>query len=332
MYDTIYIEREVERHARAKAIAARFPEANIVRCDSYAEIFNRKKQDFRLQKANAALMLARKHGRHVLRAPDGYGFGGAHNYYFSTMLNCMYDCRYCFLQGMYRSAHHVVFVNYEDFADAIDEAVSKHAPDEEVWFYSGYDCDSLALEPVVEAAGYFVERLSARSNAVLELRTKSTQVRGLLGREAAPNVVVAFSLTPDEISRNLEHKVPNVRKRIEAMANLQEQGWKIGLRFDPLVYAKNFKEQYRSLFESLFDAVDALLVHSVSVGVFRLPKGFFRNMETLYPDDRFLSLPFELKNGMVSYPLTMENEMVQWCTTALERYVDKDRIYRATVG
>ena len=31
------------------------------------------------------------------------------------MYNCLFDCRYCFLQGMYNSSNFVIFVNYEDF-------------------------------------------------------------------------------------------------------------------------------------------------------------------------------------------------------------------------
>ena len=40
------------------------------------------------------------------------------------MLNCVYDCRYCFLQGMYRSANYVLFVNYDDFRVQIEESIS----------------------------------------------------------------------------------------------------------------------------------------------------------------------------------------------------------------
>ena len=35
------------------------------------------------------------------------------------MLNCIYDCKYCFLQGMFRSANFVIFVNYESFMNEI---------------------------------------------------------------------------------------------------------------------------------------------------------------------------------------------------------------------
>ena len=47
---------------------------------------------------------------------------------------------------MYRSAHYVLFVNYEDFIAGIDAEALKH--DEGTVFYSGYDCDSLAMEPI----------------------------------------------------------------------------------------------------------------------------------------------------------------------------------------
>ena len=37
------------------------------------------------------------------------------------MLNCVYDCSYCFLQGMFNSANYLVFVNYEDYFKEIEK-------------------------------------------------------------------------------------------------------------------------------------------------------------------------------------------------------------------
>ena len=115
MFNTIYIEDSVRSHPRTLDILKRFHGITRVDCERYSEIFNPKAQSFRLQKANPGLILAQKFGNFVLPAPDSYGIGASRNFYFSHMLNCMYDCRYCFLQGMYRSAHYVLFVNYEDF-------------------------------------------------------------------------------------------------------------------------------------------------------------------------------------------------------------------------
>jgi spore photoproduct lyase len=120
VFNIIYIEKQVADHPRTQDICARFPDATRVECDRYGEVFNPNSQDFRLQKRKPSLILAHKHKGRVLEAPGGYGLGSHRNWYFSHMLNCLYDCRYCFLQGMYRSAHYVLHVNYEDFGTDID--------------------------------------------------------------------------------------------------------------------------------------------------------------------------------------------------------------------
>ena len=142
MIPFIYVEKAVRDHPRVAAILARHKRASVIDCERYGEVFNPKSQHFRLQKQRPALILARKHRHFVQPAPAAYGVGGDSNYYFSHMLNCLYDCRYCFLQGMYRSANHVLFVNYEDF---LADMASLLEPGRQTWFFSGYDGDSLAL-------------------------------------------------------------------------------------------------------------------------------------------------------------------------------------------
>jgi spore photoproduct lyase len=323
---TLYIEREIAAHPRVRRICQRFPRATRVRCERYAEVFNPRAQNFRLQKARPALILARKHGRFVLEVPPGYGVGGGRNFYFSHLLNCVYDCRYCFLQGMYRSAHYVLFVNYEDFQEAIEKEVARSAT-ETTWFFSGYDCDSLALEPVTGFAAHFLALFERHPHAWLELRTKSTQTRSLLHREPIANCVVAFSFTPEPMSRALEHKVPSLVRRLETMQRLQRSGWTLGLRFDPLVYAVDYQAQYRALYADVFAAVDVRRLHSVSLGSFRLPRGFFRTIERLYPDEPLFAGPLEERSGTVGYRSALECEMLGFCREELRPYVPEERVF-----
>ena len=63
------------------------------------------------------------------------------------MYNCLYDCDYCFLQGLYSSANYVLFVNYEDFFEHISHTIEKNKNDSQM-FFSGYDCDSLAFDKI----------------------------------------------------------------------------------------------------------------------------------------------------------------------------------------
>lgn len=326
MISTIYVEEPIAEHPRTRALLARFAGATIVPCERYTAVFNRKAQNFRLQKQRPSLILAYKFDSHVLQAPPDYGVGDGEGYYFSHMLNCLYDCRYCFLQGMYRSAHYVLFVNYEDFSQAI-EARIEQAAGRPIWFFSGYDCDSLALEPITRFTEYFLPLFARYSNAWLELRTKSTQVRSLLHRTPIPNCVVAFSFTPQEMTQVLEHKVPSLQRRLSSMAHLAAEGWLVGVRFDPLIYHPEYRSQYRRLFEQVFAVLSVDSIHSVSIGPFRLPKDFFRTMVRLYPQEPLFAGALEEHDGVVGYHRELEAELLEFCQEELARFVPRERVF-----
>jgi len=325
----IYIENDIRDHSRTHSICQRFPKATIVYCEHYGEIFNRKAQNFRLQKQNPALILAKKHKNHVLPAPPGYGIGGRKNFYFSHMLNCIYDCRYCFLQGMYRSANYVIFINYDDFEQEIIQTAKLH-PDEDVWFFSGYDCDSLAYDPITRFVESFLTVFRNTPNANLELRTKSTQIRSLIAQEPLANCVVAFSFSPEEYSNSLEHGVPSVEKRIDAMEKLHDSGWKLGLRFDPVIYQPNYQELYNRLFSQIFSRIPATGVHSVSLGAYRIPKVFHQNIANLYPDDKLFAVHVEEHQGMMYYARESENNMLDYCRDELMKHIPESIFFSCT--
>lgn len=330
MIDTLYIEQAIATHHRVREIGSRFPNANQVMCERYGAVFNRKSQNFRLQKKNPSLILAHKFDNHVLETPEGYGIGGRNNYYFSHMLNCIYDCRYCFLQGMYRSAHYVLFVNYDDFFSAMDAKLVAH-DGEDVWFFSGYDCDSLALDPLTGFAEHLLSYLETRPHAMVELRTKSTQIRALLGQAPLSNVIVAFSLTPEPAAVALEHKTPSVAKRINAMTQLAQNGWRLGLRFDPLLDDVRFEDHYQALFRDIFDRIDPACIHSITIGPFRMPAPFFSNVVRLYPDEPLLAGSFAHREGLITYPQEREAAMLAFCLDALRAHVSGDKIFSCAV-
>lgn len=327
MIGALYYEQAVAEHPLTLRLRQRFKDRPQIAIERYGEVFNRTAQNFRLQKQRPALILARKHQHFVLPTPAGYGIGAERNVYMAHMLNCVYDCRYCFLQGMYRSAHYVLFVNYDDFRQAMAEELDRAAPDETTCFFSGYDCDSLALEPV---SGYVADLLpffEQNPQAWLELRTKSTQIRTLMSRRPRPNVIVAYSLSPVAIAAALEHKTPGTARRIEALAALAEHGWPIGLRFDPLILVDDFERHYRELFAAVFERIDPENVHSVTLGPFRLPRDFFRTVQRLYPDEPLFALALEERDGLVSYPLSQEQAMHDFCREELRRYLPDDRLF-----
>lgn len=321
----IYIESEVRHHPRSQQIIDKFPQATLVECQRYGEVFNRRSQNFRLQKKKPALILARKYQNHVMPAPSSYGFDSDRNYYFSHMLNCIYDCRYCFLQGMYRSANYVVFVNYEDFVLEIDRVQSESS--ESSWFFSGYDGDSLAWEPVTGFTQFMIDQFRDWPSSYLELRTKGTQVRSLLSRPPLDNVIVAMSLSPQEIIDWLEHKTPSLQKRLNSLNQCQQHGWPIGLRIDPVIFCVDYQSFYREFFRQIFTTLDATRIHSVTLGSFRLPNEYFNKLKQLYPEEPLLASAFEKNNNVVSYPRTSLDDMKKFCVNQLKQYVSAELIY-----
>ena len=329
MVDILYIEKNLLNHTLVQKIIANFSKAEQVEIEKYTEVFNVRSQNFRAQKRKPALILANKVGQKIIPTPAEYETGGDENFYFSHMLNCIYDCRYCFLQGMYRSANYLLFVNYDEFA----EELRQHVQSSRVanpWYFSGYDCDSLALEPVTGFAEYFLEVFAEplMAKATLELRTKSTQIRSLLHRTAMQNVVVAFSLNPDDVISAVEQGTPNLLKRLAAIKQLQNAGWRVGLRFDPVVWHDNFEQCYARFFDTVFQTINAEQIDSVTLGGVRLPKDFHKIISKLYPEHWLFKAGMSLnEDNMVTYTEKVSEQLLGFCEQQIRKFVSTEVIF-----
>ena len=209
---------------------------------------------------------------------------------------------------MYRSANYVLFVNYEDFETEILETARAKGT-EPAYFFSGYDSDSLALDSVAGFTEYFLPLFERVPNGILELRTKSVAIRPLLNRAPLDNVVVAFSLSPAVFAQAFDEKAPSIQRRLEAIEKLAKHGWKIGLRFDPLLYASDWSEQYTQLLDQIFRMNVHTQIHSVSTGPLRFPKQMHKRISNLYPESLLFASRLEQNEGVVAYPRELETEM-----------------------
>ena len=319
MINQIYIEKEIENHPRVHGILKKFKGKPPIYIDKYSSIFNRKNQNFRIQKKYPSLILAQKKAGYVLKAPEDFGIGNSYNFYFSHMYNCLYDCEYCFLQGMYSSADYILFVNFEDFEEEIKDKIS-FLKNEKVTFFSGYDCDSLAFEKISGFVRYFLPIFKNFPNVDIELRTKSIQIDPLISMVPISNCIVAFSLMPTEIAKKIDHKAPSIEKRINMISKLASMGWKIGLRFDPLIYGENWKNLYINLFDNVFKNIDKKVIHSITLGPLRFPKAMFKKIKSMNPRSKLLSDSLTLRGNKISYSNDIELEMQSFCIELLKQY------------
>lgn len=325
MIETIYIEEKLKNHPKVIQITHRFPKAHLVYCERYQEIFNRKAQSFRLQKQNPALILAEKKQGHVLPVPENYGLFKPSNYYFSHILNCLYDCRYCFLQGMYRSAHYVLFVNFEDFQSALIEKMEQSPKG--ATFFSGYDGDSLALNFITNFIEDFVSFFKNYPKHELELRTKSNAIQPLLHLEPASNIILAYSLNPKWVVDRFEHKTARLNQRLKALKILQEKGWPIGLRFDPLIYHPNWQESYNAFFDEVFSTLNPHQIHSITLGTLRMPQGVAESMKKQYYDEPLFFSGLCQRKKQVTYLPEIEQSIYTFCKNKILDYAPENILF-----
>ena len=228
---------------------------------------------------------------------------------------------------MYSSANFVLFVNYEDFFTSISKKINEYNG-KTLTFFSGYDCDSLAFDKLSGFADEALNFFSDFPNTELELRTKSIAISSLLQRKALSNCVVAFSLSPAEIAKSLDSKAPSISRRISAIKQLAAAGWKIGLRFDPLIYTSDWQKLYSSLFSEIMEGLDPSVLHSISYGPLRFPKKMYKKAAKLHPDHKLFAFPMEEANGVISYGTKIETQMHDFLKSELNNYTSENKIFQ----
>jgi spore photoproduct lyase len=211
---------------------------------------------------------------------------------------------------MYRSANYVLFINYEDFAEEIKTRI-EDSPAGSI-FYSGYDCDSLAMEPVSHFCKFFMPIFASNPDAILEIRTKSTQM----------------SFTAKQASKQFEHKVPSIEKRLDALAKLQAAGWRVALRFEPIVFCETVESDYQQLFDQVFESLDRSQIHSASIGEFRMPTDFYKSIVKLYPDEALFAKPIQITDGLAAVQQPDGYDTLAKLEAQLLSYIEPAKYYR----
>jgi spore photoproduct lyase len=199
------------------------------------------------------------------------------------------DCSYCFLQEYLANNPTLkVFTNVADLLREVAAVVDRQ-PWRQFRIGTGELSDSLALDPVLGFSGDLVPFFAERKNVLLELKTKSDCVDGLLALDPKDRVVVSWSLTPPEIVEREEHGTASFSARLAAARRVQMAGYKLGFHFDPLIESPGWEEGYRDIIAGIFSALDPRRVAWVSLGSLRLTPVLRATMRRRFPQTRLLS-------------------------------------------
>lgn len=323
-FDHIYIEKDVADHERTKKILAKIKYRNIIYIDHYKDIFNRHNQSVSIEKECQSLIIAKKEGRLIYDgAPVCQSFGNEHFYYTSLMMNCMYDCKYCYLKGMYPSGHMVIFVNLEDYFSKIEEILKEHP----MYISISYDSDLLSLEGLTGYVKKWIEFVDAHENLSVEIRTKAAPLNIWDDLKKCSRVIFAYTISLDEVVKNNERLTPSSDERLLSANAALNHGFKVRLCFDPLIYVKDYEEKYRGLISNVASKIEMDKIEDVSVGTFRISAEFLKNIRKQERTSSVVQFPFENTDGYYHYPEKIEEKLTQLVFSSLKRYIDEDKIF-----
>ncbi|WP_446899055.1 SPL family radical SAM protein [Clostridium sp. LBM24168] len=323
-FSHIYVENRAFENENTKKILSNFKNSKVIVINHYKNVFCRKNQDFFLQKCHPNLILAIKKGTLIYKgAKVCENFGNKYFYYTSSIMNCIYNCEYCYLQGMYSSANIVVFVNLQDTFMEVENILKKHP----LYLCISYDTDILAFENILGFSEKWIEFTRKHKNLIIEIRTKSANFRSIENLQPCENVILAWTFSPDEISRRYESGAPAFKSRLKSVKAAISRGWKVRLCFDPILYVKNWKKYYNECIRCVFDNISPLEVYDVSIGMFRISKNYIKNMKRVNPLSEILAYPFRIDNGVYTYTKSHCTEMIDFIYNILTEYLEKEKIY-----
>lgn len=326
-FSCIYVEKEVLSHNVTKKILSRFSKVNIIEIDNYKHVFNRSYQSFQAQKLSPKLILAKKYENFVYKGSEVTNLTRHPNFFYNTLvLNCAYNCDYCYLQGMYNSSHIVVFVNIEDFLQEIKNYLSNG---EEIYLSISYDNDILSFENWLGYCKIWLNFAKENPNLILEIRTKSNAFKYISDLPALPNAILAWTLSPQWIVKKYEKKTPTLNRRIESLLQATKLGWKTRICLDPVLFVKNWKTLYSEMIQAVFSHKELRKVHDITLGSFRMNAEYLKKIKNSRADSDILFYPFQRNNSILEYKTQHKEEIKNFLLKELTQFIPQEKIFFA---
>jgi spore photoproduct lyase len=134
--------------------------------------------------------------------------------------------------------------------------------------------DSLAMDPQTNYSQKILSIFENFPHIVFEFKTKSTNVENISNynyKRKLKNIVISWSLNPQEVIEREELLTPNLHSRLMAIDQVQKKGYKIGIHFDPIVIFEGWKSAYEELVKEIAAVIDPSKIAWWSLGALRFP-------------------------------------------------------------
>lgn len=171
-----------------------------------------------------------------------------------TSSGCSAMCLYCYLVCNYNKCSYLrLFVNREQMMNKLIKTAGNS--DKDLVFEIGSNSDLVLENTITRNLEWTIEEFSKSPKGLLTFPTKFDMVSPLLSLNHRGKIIARMSVNPDEIIRKIELGTSPLSSRIEALNQMCDAGYKVGLLIAPVVLVENWKELYLKLIEQLADSL-----------------------------------------------------------------------------
>jgi len=240
---------------------------------------------------------------------------------------CPMDCSYCILQSYFNQPGLRVFGNIEEGLDSVLRQIDSQ-PNRVFRIGTGEFTDSLALDPILGWSELLTPHFNKRKNAILELKTKTDHIKGLLRTGLRDRIVVSWSLNSPTICSKEEHGAASLSMRLEAARRCQKEGFAIGFHFDPLVHYPGWQDDYLRTVDLLDKYVEPKGIIWVSLGSLRFMPSLKLIMRKRHPSSRLVTGEFVTgKDGKMRYFKPIRVELYSFLKERLDAWNPDSGLY-----
>ena len=218
--------------------------------------------------------------------------------------SCGFDCSYCSIQSFYNQNR----IGFDkNFAQKLKNL--KLDPNKNYHIGTGQSSDSLLWGNRGGIMEALFEFASKNPNVILELKSKSKNIKYLLENDVPKNILCTWSLNPATIVENEEHLSATLDERIQSARSLADKGVLVGFHFHPIVVYENYLEEYKEIVQRLLRTFSSDEVVLVSMGTLTFIKPVIKKLRERGFKSKILQMPLIDASGKYSYPLETKLEM-----------------------
>ncbi|MCC8189747.1 MAG: radical SAM protein [Planctomycetes bacterium] len=228
---------------------------------------------------------------------------------------CNFNCSYCFLRDSeYGHKERRIFSDTDRLLRELGEWLAQD--DLETYMANaGNMADSLTFENERPMWGALIDYMrenaeaKGRPHCLLVVTKAGLDMCGaFLEREPCRNIVISFSINMEDAAEEHEPGAATTSERLAAAARLQELGWRVRIRLDPMIKGYDYAP--------LVESIRAIAPERVTLGTLRADP-------TLLPEVRDVGIFRELEEpepgSIARYPL---QERLAMYRPAVERLRD----------